>query len=76
MRLNQISSEDFVCTNAAVVWSLRWGEAAWWPTEGAQIRVQQDVLLLDTKPRFFVFAFVVSFLTFDAVVGFCQQKKT
>lgn len=63
MSLNEISGEDFVGTNATVVRSLWWGEAAWGPSKWAQVRVQQDVFLLNTEPRFFVTAFVVSLLT-------------
>lgn len=73
MSLNQIPGVDLVGADAAVVGSLRGREAARGPAEGAQVRVQQDVLLLDAEPWLLVFALVVRLLALQPVVRFCRM---
>lgn len=68
MRLDKISCEYFVGPDAAVIGSLRWGESARGPPEGPQVRVKQDVFLLDTEPRLVAFTLVVRFLTRQPVI--------
>lgn len=71
---DQIPGEHLIGTNTAVVGTLWWGETTWGPSEGPQVGIQQDVLLLDTEPRLFLLALIVCLLTRDAVIGLCAAK--
>lgn len=75
MCLDKIPGEHLIGTNTAVVWALWWGEATWGPSEGPQVRVKQDVLLLNAKPWLIILAPIICLLALDAMVSLCGKDR-
>lgn len=75
MGLDEVPGEHLIRADAAVVGALRWREAARGPAEGPQVRIQQDVLLLDAEPRLVVLALVVGRLALHPVVALCNESR-
>ena len=69
MCLDDVSSVDFVGTDAAVIRPLRPWEAALRPAKGLSVNVEERVFLLNAEPRVLISRHIHQLFAFVAMIG-------
>ena len=73
MGLNNVTSIDFVSSDATIVGSLGSWKSIFGPSKRVQILIQQSVLLFDAKPGLLVLGFYHDLIAGLAVIGLGRQ---